>query len=450
MESSFTESIARLELIDMAMLLLVTSIIAYLTLFKRIHTLMFLLVLSATMVGSVFPRIGNIAPIVRWLVIFSFLALGIHHATINVSAGLLLFWGYVLLGHLFLFNSIVIQYQLQKSVLLIMVAVMIPLLYANRSLHAFQESLEAIACAGSIFCIINFVSLRTYLDDPVRFSGFTRGAASLAIFLGGLLPFTFWGVWKAHKWIRILCIFGFLSGIATIIFSGQRTGTIIGIIGIIPLFLGVQNRRTLKWTVILFLVLSCLGIYLYQQSSEARRSYLFHRFFNQELDLSGRNEIWKLALDEITATPILGRGIGASEMVFGPSFHNTYLEVWYNTGFPGLTLFILSQLYFLFQTIRQILISKDAQVRGMATLAMGYILGFIAMGLFESMGASSSSINLILYLFLCFLVTAPVIQSLNPSSLLTSPRYSRQRPLSGATLFQQAKLNPQSPKNQQG
>ncbi len=420
MESSFTESIARLNSIDLVALALLGSLVLFFALSRQVHSLMFLFVLSATLVGTTFPILGDVAPILRWLIIFVFLILGILNAKLAVSPGLILYWGYVLCGHIFLFNAIGIQYQLQKSVLLIIVALSIPLLFSARPYRSLDQSLKAIAVAGSIFCLLNFVSLPSFLADPARFTGYTRGAASLAIFLGGLLPFTLWGVWKTTRWARILCAFGFLAGMVTLIFSGQRTGTLIGIVGIIPLFIFMQNRKTIVWSLILLAATVTIGMVLFQHSSQARTEYLVYRFFNGQSGFSGREHIWRLALNEIRTLPAIGRGIGAAELFFSPSFHNTYLEVWYNTGPFGLVFFILSQAYFLYKAARLTWSARDQHIRSASALALGYMTGYIAMGFMESMGAGSSSINIILYLFLSLLVTNSTTLSPATAALSTA------------------------------
>ena len=86
-------------------------------------------------------------------------------------------------------------------------------------------------------------------------------------------------------------------------------------------------------------------------------------------------------------------------MVMSYSFHNSYLEVWFNTGILGLILFLISQFYFIYRTIYLWRISEDPEVMSVLALALGYMLGFIVVCSFESSGAGASNINLILYLF---------------------------------------------------
>jgi O-antigen ligase len=110
--------------------------------------------------------------------------------------------------------------------------------------------------------------------------------------------------------------------------------------------------------------------------------------------------IWEAALSEIAKSPILGRGVGAAETVISSSFHNAYLEVWFNTGFIGFLFFITAQFYFLLRIIFMSLVNKYSEVKSTLALSLGYILSFMLMSLVESTGSTASSVNLILFLFI--------------------------------------------------
>jgi O-antigen ligase len=112
-----------------------------------------------------------------------------------------------------------------------------------------------------------------------------------------------------------------------------------------------------------------------------------------------------MALSEIAKNPFWGHGMGAAETVISFSFHNAYLEVWYNTGILGLFLFLTSQFYFIYRIFYLNRVSKDPEIKSTLALALGYMLGFIVICIFESTGAGASNINIILYLFLGVLVS---------------------------------------------
>jgi O-antigen ligase len=405
MESSFTEILAKLGLVEIFGLGVAGCLLFYLVLIRQTHYLMFSLVLSAALVGSSIPILGTLAPVIRWIAIFLFIIAGLVNGKLKAPPSFLLFGGYALLGFLSLFRAISFGYQIQRSVLLLAVALMIPLAYTNKTFPFFKNSLKAIAVAAAVFCLLNFALLPGGISNVGRFSGLSRGAASFAVFLGGLLPFTLWGAWKTRGWMRFVCMGGFLTGAVTLVFTGQRTGTLGGLIGLIPLFLLMQNRKTFGWSIFLVAALAAVGFFIFQQSDAERNSFLVSRY-SFASGLSGRESIWNLALAEIHENPILGRGVGASEMYFSSSFHNAYLEVWYNTGFLGLLLYLAAQLIFLYRAVWLLITQKDADIRPVSALAVGYLLGYIGISFFESIGAGASSINLILYLFVSFLVSS--------------------------------------------
>ncbi len=286
-----------------------------------------------------------------------------------------------------------------------MVAVAIPFAYSNTTYKSLKLSLISIAVAGTIYSLLNFISLPGHLNEASRFSGYSKGAPTFALFLGGLLPFSFWGLWRAdNRAIRVVCGSGFLFGLVTLIFSGQRTGSVAGIVGLIPLLFTFQQRKRIKWFVFLMVLLSLLGYVLFKQSGPKMVDFLLGRY-SLESGLSGRELIWGSALSEIYKSPFLGKGIGAAESVMRYSFHNAYLEVWFNTGVLGLFLFLAAQLYFIYRIVYLSRICKEPEIRSILALGLGYMIGFTLICLFESTGAGASNLNLVLYLFLAALVS---------------------------------------------
>jgi O-antigen ligase len=408
MESSFTETIKQLGMVDILLLAGFASIIFYFMLARQTSYLIFSLVLSCSLVGTTIPLLGHIAPLIRWLAIFSLFLLGIYQGRIRPSPGILFFWGYAILGFVFLYGATTIGYQFQRSIMLLVVGITVPLIYSNKSFQYYQFSTTCIAVAAAIFCLLNFSDFPILLTSTNRFSGFSRGAATFSLYLGALLPFTLWGFWKSKGWVRFLCLAGFIAGTMMLFFSGQRSGTIAGLVGLIPLFLMIQNRKTVGWSILLVCLLFLLGFGFYQLTNSDRITFLLNRYM-LDAGLSGRDQIWNIVLTEIQKNPIVGRGTGAAEMLISASFHNAYLEVWYNTGFLGLLFFIAAQLYFLYRAVFLFYTVRDPNVKSLAVLALGYMLGFILISLFESIGAGSSSLNLILYLLLgLFLSSDPV------------------------------------------
>jgi len=407
-ESSFFAILGRLNPVSASVLAIAGMLTLWITVAKKVHVLMFLITLSAAFVGSTMPVVDNVAYLLRWLSILALLVSGLLLGRMKLSFGLLMFWGYVLLGFAFLLRSYSISWQFQRSSLLILVALAITTAYSINTPKAYKKSLVWISVAASVFSIVTFVPLMNQLTDAARYSGYSKGAPVFAACLGALLPFAFWGLWQAEaKLVRIACGAGFLLGATSLILSGQRAGVAAGLLGVIPLILAVAGKKrkaAAGATLLVILAILLIG-FLFDQSSAGRRDFLVSRY-SIDYGLSGRDWIWEMAMSRIAEDPFLGRGMGATDVVSSYSFHNTYLEVWFTTGLLGLVLFVASQLYFLYRTIRLSRMTKDAEIKSVLALALGYMLGFIALSTVESAGAGASNINVILYLFLGILVSS--------------------------------------------
>jgi O-antigen ligase len=424
--SPVLDSISRLNVIGISILAVAGILMAYCFLSNRVNVLMFILVLSASLVGTSISVIDSVAPLARWVLILLLLLSGVMFSKIEVSLGLLLFWGYVLLGFISLFRAISLSWQLQRGLLLLMVAIAIPFAYSNKTYKAYELSLVSIAIAATAYSFLNIVPLPAHLSDPSRFSGYMIGAPAFAIVLGQGVPFSFWGLWNARsRVVRIACGLGFLSGAITLIFTGQRAGTITGVIGLIPLVLVIMMRkRNIGWSLFLVILLVWLGIFFVQQSSGERISFLLGRY-SLDAGLSDRDLVWQVALSAINNNPLLGQGIGAAEWVVSSSFHNAYLEVWYNAGFFGLVFFVASQVYFFYRIFYLGRISTDPQTRSILALMLGYMLGFAVLCVVESVGAGASNVSVILYLFLGVLVSSNALSQV--TSTVSAGSYTLNR-----------------------
>ncbi len=406
METPLLEILRQLNVMALAALALLGLVMIYFALTSKVYVLFFFLILGASLVGSANPLIENFSSITRWVAILLLLLSSLLVGHIRVQLGPQLFLGYVAFGFVFLFFSNSDSWQFQRSVLLIVVATAIPFAYGDRPLRIFQHSLVSIAIVATVFSVYNFASLPGHLSEAGRLSGYTKAAPWFSMVLGGLLPFSFWGMLEVpFRWLRIVVGAGFALGFITLVFSGQRAGTIAGLLGVIPLLLmNLRQRKAIGWMALALIFLSVLGYALFQQSSPERIQFLMNRY-DREAGLSDREWIWEEALAEINKSPLLGRGTGAAETILISSFHNTYLEVWYNTGLPGLVFFVAAQIYFFCRIVFLIRLIKDRTRRFFLALAFGYMLGFMALCFVESTGAGASNVNIILYLFLGVLVS---------------------------------------------
>jgi O-antigen ligase len=323
----------------------------------------------------------------------------------KISLGVLLFCMYVFLGFLSLYNADLFIWQFQRSVLLVVVTLGISLAYGDKPLETYKSTLMLVAVSATVFSLSSIILLPDQLSDPSRFSGFAKGAPSFAMTLGGLLPFIFYGFLQTRSQIiKAFYGIGFLAGTTTLIFTGQRAGTIAGIVSLIPLLLLGRQTKNFGWYLILTIAFVIAGQFLLQRTSYARLDFLLSRY-NLNAGLSNRELVWQKALYEISLDPIVGKGTGAAEQLEENSFHNTYLEVWYNTGIFGLLFFLAAQLYYFQQIISATLRVKESENRAILALAFGYLAGFVVLCIVESTGAGASNANLIIYIFLGTLVS---------------------------------------------
>jgi len=296
-----------------------------------------------------------------------------------------------------------------------------PFAYSNENYKSLRLSLVSISIAGAIFSLLSFLSLPSHLGEAEQFAGFTKKATQFSQILGGFLPFTLWSLWWAnHIAIKTACASGFFLGVVSLILGGTRAATIAGLLSIFPLLLTFANRKNIKWLLFLVIPPLLLGYILFQHSSVERMNFLLERY-SIDAGLSDREIFWKKSFSEIDKNPLLGRGIGAAENVLSDSFHNAYLEIWFNTGLFGLLLFLASQICFLYRIAYLARISNVSEIRSVLALVLGYMIGFIFMCIFESIGAGASNLNMILYLFLGVLVSNNRLAGANKFSNHTDP-----------------------------
>jgi O-antigen ligase len=395
------EIIRQLDTLGILILASVAVFLAYLALTNKVYALFFFLVFGASFTGSTVPIFENLGSITRWVAVLLLLLSSLFLKRMTMPLGSMLFLGYVAFGFIGLLFSGSDSWQFQRTALLIAVAVAIPIAFGDRPWRTFQLTLIGIAGVATIFSIYNFTSLPAHLGEAARLSGYAKAAPWFAMVLGSLLPFSLWGFWNApSRALRLISGAGFFFGTITLVFSGQRAGTVAGLLGVAPLlWLNLKKRKTMGWTVLILILVSLMGFFIFRQSSTERMDFLLRRY-DSAAGLSNREEIWEEARAEIGRSPLLGRGTGAAERVLSYSFHNTWLEVWYNTGLPGLVLFLAAQIYFFYRVNLLRRSFKDPEAQSVLALALGFMLGFLALCIFESVGAGASNVNIVLYIFL--------------------------------------------------
>ncbi len=183
----------------------------------------------------------------------------------------------------------------------------------------------------------------------------TRWGA-LNIFVGYIMPvfFVAFGLLleEKAKWLKALLI-GYMGTIVYLLFLAQtRTAWVALVVGI-GIFLLFTRRRIIAVAVTLLIV---AGI-MFSPKGEEVETVLRYRIVGQTLTpnsaLQERYTRWEGAWETAKAYPLTGSGWGGvlpvmsdgtvegSSMSFLPLWHNSYLEVLSQLGFPGLFAFLL-------------------------------------------------------------------------------------------------------------
>jgi O-antigen ligase len=384
----------------------IIGILTFVYLFSgKIHLIIFFLLLSASFVGASDSTIATIAPIARWIAVFYLLLYGAFFKKWRFSTGFIFFLCYIFFGFLFLFRAIAFDWQVQKSILLLIVSLAITLSFGNEDFESAKLSLLAISFAGTTFAFINFIPLINLFGEGSRFSGLLKSAPAFAMVLAGFLPFLmFTACTNNNFYCKIISTTGLGVGAMTLIMSGQRSGTIGGIISLLPFFLLLKNQ--IKILFFCFLFLGVFFSYFFTELVPLKKIEFLENRYSEISNLSRREEIWEQALQEIAKNPIFGSGIGASEQVIESSFHQTFLEIWFNAGLPGLIFYIASICYCGYR-IKQLygMSIQDRDRTFFIALSCGFLLSFLAMSFFESLGAAASNISIILFLVIMSLLS---------------------------------------------
>lgn len=380
-------------------------IVSYWTFAISIDKIFGVLVLSTALVGSQSTLLDASGSLFRWLCLFILLFLGVVSidSKRKIGRGIWFLWFYVFLGIIYLSRSNDLAWQVQRTGLLAVTMLGIPLSVGAyiRDEVRLERTLSYISYVAILYSFASILFLPSQLDESARFSAFITGKAHFSLVLGTLLPFILWKFSITND-KRFKFIYGsaFLAALITLTFGAQRTGLIAGLLSILPMiFLMLQWAKHRKRVVVLIIGAVLLGGVIVYQSSSQRNEYLITRYTNE--GLNDRDVIWQIALLEIERNDFQGSGIGAAEYIIRGSFHNGYLEVLYNTGIVGLFFYSMALIYILFSTVRLLRSAERENIRLRITLALflGSVVGFIAMNVAESVGASASHISLLIFIF---------------------------------------------------
>lgn len=140
---------------------------------------------------------------------------------------------------------------------------------------------------------------------------------------------------RKHVWLNFLI----LASVLTMILSAGKTGILAGVISAAAFF--VLQKRVASGLALIVGV-GLIGMLVIMTVTPVG-NYFLH--YNGGATLTGRTDIWAMALPGIKARPLLGHGYLASKFMWvnltGPfaevgHLHNGFLETLYNQGLVGL------------------------------------------------------------------------------------------------------------------
>jgi O-antigen ligase len=382
----------------LAFAVLITIVVFVVT--GRKLPLVFLLLVSLLLNGSVIMSLDAYGAIMR-VVMVVFLAMTVMTARTAPGWPFLLFFIYFCNGLLWTINAPNIFYAIQWAGLCLCVQLSALSLaeYIKKPSDAAKICIMYIL-AAIVWTMVGAASLRELasgVGGGARFAGATNNAGLFSQTGGVMLPFVLWGAlrptWAKH-W-RILCGLLLIPMAVVLLASAQRTYTLAGIIGCMPLLFRVKLGRTLVVAVLVGAV-GLLTVKLLTMN-EKQAAFLAKRYFDD--DLSNRDHIWSGTMEIIFKSPFIGQGFGSAKDILrlelSNSAHNQYLVAWIEAGILGLFFLILAILAAWWEAGMTVLRTRRSspELHELSRLCLGLQGALAAAGFFSSGVSSASDIS---------------------------------------------------------
>ncbi|MBV9389679.1 MAG: O-antigen ligase family protein [Chroococcidiopsidaceae cyanobacterium CP_BM_ER_R8_30] len=186
--------------------------------------------------------------------------------------------------------------------------------------------------------------------------------------LSALFFLLFTSTSRKHRWIKWV---GFILSVTLILLSTSKTALVVllTLVSLLPLYKALRWNYTLALPLLITVLLTA-GVVgsIFVNNAETILELL-----GRDATLSGRTGLWDAVLSKISERPWLGYGYqafwrgwdGESADVWrvelwGPgSAHNGFLELGLDLGLLGLSVFVLSFVYYYFRAITWIRLTKN-------------------------------------------------------------------------------------------
>jgi len=377
--------------------LAVSGLIMILIFVRKIYPLIFFLWVSLMLSGSFNLKIDSLFTLIRWLLII-FISIGVLFSGIKklpTPSMLLILYAFV--GVISIPLSPNPIWAIQFSIMLIITAGGLgSAFYKEVSTENGIYKLLSIIESGALFYIgLSIIGLLGFRGG-MRYSGVWTSAPLFVIIGGVMLPILLWlasdPMLPLTRRVKDGVLFGIIAVLC--VFSGERTGTLAGLVGSLIVILRLKKRQNIAVFVSIILIL--FGILSYTSRYNRQWEFVRYRYF--EHGLSGRPERWQKALQLCINEPLVPHGIGASNFL-GFGFHNAYLVTWYEGGLLGLVLFLSAIVLTLLRGLKAIF-SREDEIRRVGTLVVSVMIALILTGFAESKFISPSNIEIVLFIFI--------------------------------------------------
>lgn len=259
-----------------------------------------------------------------------------------------------------------------------------------------EEMLEELRIFGVCFIIYGVLNAVFLGDISRRAYGITGNPNSLGIwsnisFLSALVFF----VSTNKKWVKTSMLLVMGAAVMTAVLSGSRTYTITIVMNIFAAVLLFQKEMPAVWKILgAIVIIVCIPYAMDIISRLPGIQRLQEKGF-------GRGELWEEGVKLWRQKPVFGWGYGVSamlnapeyitgteELIYGLSFHNSYLVVLMETGVVGIALVVLLILTQAWNLVKTYLQSRDRRLAVVLMIMVTMLLCFWGCAAMTSVGST--------------------------------------------------------------
>jgi len=389
------------------------AVLVFLGFMRKSHALLALVLITAAMAGQSNETVDSALSMLRWIMIAM---LAVHSIFVRTHPGapILMLMSYVVLGLIFSTFSQMVLWSIQSGVLFIgstLVGITAAGLMTDRAgLRRFFWLYlpPALIWTGTALVFLpDFLAGRMQYGFG-RFSGFADSSSLFSLSGSVVLPCLLWqSMQPVRLALRLLCIVTFATVLVLLMLATQRTALFSALIACVPLLLSA-NMRGFAVIGAIALTVWFMSVQIYGSMNKNQSDFISKRMTNTTT--TGRYELWMTSVNELMRDPFVGHGFGSDRWLAQGGHldhrqrpHNWYIVSWHNTGVFGLMLLLATLAVAILRPAGLLLFTHaDLELKGIARLIIGQLLGLCAYGMTESMGSPSNLSTLTL----CFALVA--------------------------------------------